>query len=259
MRQDNIGSVVRNDFLILQLAQSLYNKHGSDPTKFEYIRTKKRDQTELHSDVAASLSPFEQKLARHFSRVEIVGKRESSKSEVYTTSKACRNELDQLANFLGHDIRVHRDFYHLPEATIEVAKITKILLAMERGNLAEFQGKSLDKIEIEDELDPEMDESEQDDEDDKGDQDSDGEDEGGRDNEEDGDNEESGGDDEDGGNEESDCALGLRENLEMKMAEEPTSSSGKRKRMVSTQDEAESSKATHNFRIKFKLQFNFSK
>ena len=36
---------------------------------------KKRDQTELHSDVAASLSPFEQKLAQHFSRVEMIGKR----------------------------------------------------------------------------------------------------------------------------------------------------------------------------------------
>lgn len=59
------------------------------------------------------------------------------------------NELDQLANFLGHDIRVHRDFYRLPEATIEVAKISKLLLAMEKGTLGEFQGKSLDEIEIE--------------------------------------------------------------------------------------------------------------
>ncbi|KAI4801795.1 hypothetical protein KUCAC02_019666, partial [Chaenocephalus aceratus] len=63
------------------------------------------------------------------------------------------NELDQLANFLGHDIRVHRDFYRLPEATIEIAKISKILLAMEKGSLAAYQGKSLDEIEIEDELD----------------------------------------------------------------------------------------------------------
>nr|XP_055025623.1 uncharacterized protein LOC129415612 [Misgurnus anguillicaudatus] len=40
MKNDDISSVVRNDFLILQLSQSLYNKHGSDPTKFEYIRQK---------------------------------------------------------------------------------------------------------------------------------------------------------------------------------------------------------------------------
>lgn len=36
---------------------------------------KKRDQTELNRDIAACLSPLEQKLAKHFSRVEIVGKR----------------------------------------------------------------------------------------------------------------------------------------------------------------------------------------
>ncbi|KAL0155304.1 hypothetical protein M9458_049567, partial [Cirrhinus mrigala] len=59
------------------------------------------------------------------------------------------NELDQLASFLGHDIRVHRDYYRLPDATIEIAKISKLLLAMEKGNLARFQGKSLDEIEIE--------------------------------------------------------------------------------------------------------------
>ncbi|XP_073715804.1 uncharacterized protein [Misgurnus anguillicaudatus] len=43
MKNDDISSVVRNDFLILQLSQSLYNKHGSDPTKFEYIRQKVRE------------------------------------------------------------------------------------------------------------------------------------------------------------------------------------------------------------------------
>ncbi|XP_053724141.1 uncharacterized protein LOC128760622 isoform X2 [Synchiropus splendidus] len=47
MRKDNIASVVRNDFLLLQLAQSLFNKHGSDPTKAEYIRTKVREMGRL--------------------------------------------------------------------------------------------------------------------------------------------------------------------------------------------------------------------
>lgn len=59
------------------------------------------------------------------------------------------NELDQLANFLGHNIRVHRDFYRLLEATIEMAKISKLLLAMEKGTLGEFQGKFLDETEVE--------------------------------------------------------------------------------------------------------------
>lgn len=44
------------------------------------------------------------------------------------------NELDVLAQFLGHDIRVHREFYRLPEATVQVAKVSKLLLMMERGD-----------------------------------------------------------------------------------------------------------------------------
>lgn len=59
------------------------------------------------------------------------------------------HELDQVADFLGHDIRVHREFYRLPEATTQLAKISKLLLAMEKGTLASLQGKSLEEIEIE--------------------------------------------------------------------------------------------------------------
>ncbi|KAK9526372.1 hypothetical protein VZT92_015076 [Zoarces viviparus] len=62
------------------------------------------------------------------------------------------NELDQVADFLGHDIRVHRDFYRLPVPTTQLAKISKLLLSMEKGNLSSMQGKSLDAIEVEAEI-----------------------------------------------------------------------------------------------------------
>ncbi|XP_030294982.1 uncharacterized protein LOC115594830 isoform X4 [Sparus aurata] len=323
----------------------LFNRRrAGEVSKMTLESFKKRDQTELHGDLAASLSPVEQKLARHFSRVEIMGKRgrkvavllnpevlsaatllaekrdtcdvdkdnpflfgrpHCSHTSYYRGQDCMRhfaqmcgaknpenlrsthlrkhmatlsqilnlknNELDQLANFLGHDIRVHRDFYRLPEATIEVAKISKLLLAFEKGTLGEFQGKSLDEIEVEDELDLELDVGEQDDGDDGddgddeddgdggdgqaegddtiGDNESDGDDEGGRDDEGGGNSEEGGGDAKDGGSEESDCALGLRENQEMKMPEDPTSSSGKRKRMVSTQNKTKSYKGQKKLRV----------
>ncbi|KAJ8389499.1 hypothetical protein AAFF_G00118890, partial [Aldrovandia affinis] len=57
-------------------------------------------------------------------------------------------EMDQLASFLGHDIRVHREFYRLPEKTLQLAKVSKLLLALEQGRVAEFHGKTLDEIEI---------------------------------------------------------------------------------------------------------------
>ncbi|KAF7641213.1 hypothetical protein LDENG_00288930 [Lucifuga dentata] len=58
-------------------------------------------------------------------------------------------EMDQLANFLGHDIRIHREFYRLPEKTLQLAKISKVLMALKQGRLAEFHGKNLDEIGIE--------------------------------------------------------------------------------------------------------------
>lgn len=43
------------------------------------------------------------------------------------------NELDVVAQYLGHDIRTHREHYRLPTSTVQVAKVTKLLLAMEGG------------------------------------------------------------------------------------------------------------------------------
>ena len=63
------------------------------------------------------------------------------------------NELDILAQFLGHDIRVHRDFYRLPSATIQVAKVSKWLLAMEKGLPGFHRGLSLNDITLDDEDD----------------------------------------------------------------------------------------------------------
>lgn len=60
------------------------------------------------------------------------------------------NEQDILANFLGHDIRVHREFYRLPEGTIQVAKVSKLLLQMDTGSAGLRTGQSLDDIELED-------------------------------------------------------------------------------------------------------------
>ncbi|XP_057187527.1 uncharacterized protein LOC130552880 isoform X2 [Triplophysa rosa] len=242
----------------------------------------KRHQTELNQDIALSLSPFEQKMSKRFSRLEIMDKRGrkvavllnpelvramqlildkrdacdvdkdnpflfgrpkcsatsffngqdcirlfvhlcgAQNPEDFMSAQLCKqvatmsqilslkdNELDQLASFLSLDIRLHRDDYRLPDATLEIAKISKLLLAMEKGTLATFQGKSLDEIEIEDEIDLELDEEEISDED----------------------------------NEESDSfhgVMGIKRRMESTQDEAETSNGNKR-RMESTQDEAESS------------------
>ncbi|XP_036431265.1 uncharacterized protein LOC118811210 [Colossoma macropomum] len=44
--------------------------------------------------------------------------------------------------------RLHRQYYRLPQGTLLILASCKVLMAMERGMLSEFKGKSLDKIEI---------------------------------------------------------------------------------------------------------------
>ena len=59
-----------------------------------------------------------------------------------------KNELDLLATFLGHNIDVHREFYRLPEQTLQVAKVSKLLLAMEHGETRSLQGRNLDDVDV---------------------------------------------------------------------------------------------------------------
>ena len=58
------------------------------------------------------------------------------------------HELDILAGFMGHDIKIHREYYRLPEDTLQLVKVSKLLISIENGNVQECKGKSLDQIEV---------------------------------------------------------------------------------------------------------------
>jgi len=61
-------------------------------------------------------------------------------------------EVDWLARHLGHDIKVHRECYRLHESTIEIAKVSKLLLAVDSGCAGCWAGKSLSDINIDGKL-----------------------------------------------------------------------------------------------------------
>ena len=56
------------------------------------------------------------------------------------------NELDILAQYMGHDVRIHREVYRMPSGTMQLAKISKLLIALDKGTLP--QNRSLEDIEI---------------------------------------------------------------------------------------------------------------
>lgn len=67
---------------------------------------------------------------------------------LYTVLNLTENEMGLLANFLGHEVGVHREFCRLPESTPQLAKISKILIAKEKGRLPELQSLGLDGITV---------------------------------------------------------------------------------------------------------------
>ena len=59
------------------------------------------------------------------------------------------NEVEWLARHMGHDVNIHKKYYRLKEHTLELAKVSKLLLAVESGTAANFIGKTLDELQLE--------------------------------------------------------------------------------------------------------------
>lgn len=74
-------------------------------------------------------------------------------SQVFQMSS---NDIEQLATFMGHTSDVHKQVYRLPDDVYQTAKITKLLLLMENGKAAEYKGKTLDEINVDDEIEEEF-------------------------------------------------------------------------------------------------------
>ena len=60
--------------------------------------------------------------------------------------------MDWLARHLGHDINVHREFYRKHDSTIELAKVSKLLLAVDCGKVSHLAGQKLDDIQLDGKL-----------------------------------------------------------------------------------------------------------
>ena len=58
------------------------------------------------------------------------------------------SELEWLARHMGHDLSVHREYYRLHDSTLELSKVSRLLLAIDEGNVAKFQGKTLSEITV---------------------------------------------------------------------------------------------------------------
>lgn len=57
--------------------------------------------------------------------------------------------MEWIADHLGHSIEVHRDYYRLQESTLEICKVSKLLMAVENGSIHKLVGKKLSDIELE--------------------------------------------------------------------------------------------------------------
>nr|XP_018897196.1 PREDICTED: uncharacterized protein LOC109030598 [Bemisia tabaci] len=57
-----------------------------------------------------------------------------------------KNQMSWVTKHLGHNLDVHLTYYRQHETALEIAKVSKLLLAIDSGNLVQFKGKNLDDI-----------------------------------------------------------------------------------------------------------------
>ena len=61
-----------------------------------------------------------------------------------------QGEMEWLARHMGHELNIHKDFYRLHDSTIEIAKVSRLLMAIDSGRASKFVGKQLDEIKLDD-------------------------------------------------------------------------------------------------------------
>lgn len=131
--------------------QYLFGLPGTSNPLAGYIVMRKHAELALQNKERASLLTST-KLRKHLATITQIFKME-------------KNELEQLATFMGHTEKTHSEFYRLPDDVYQTAKISKILLLSKGGAFEKFKGKRLEEIEIDDMLIEE--ESEDDDDENK--------------------------------------------------------------------------------------------
>lgn len=110
----------------------LFNRRRiGEVSKMKLRNFLERDHSNTHERLG--LLDYEQKLCNYFERVELKGKRG-------------RKVAVQLTPEMSAALNLNLQFYRLSEPTIQSGKISKLLLALEKGQLHELQGKSLDQI-----------------------------------------------------------------------------------------------------------------
>lgn len=58
------------------------------------------------------------------------------------------SEFQLLCTHMGNSALVHQDYYRLPSQTLELAKVSKLRMAIQNGNLVSLCGKTLGEIDI---------------------------------------------------------------------------------------------------------------
>ncbi|GFS12156.1 hypothetical protein ElyMa_004852400 [Elysia marginata] len=49
-------------------------------------------------------------------------------------------EMEWLANHMGHELNIHSDFYRLHESTVEIAKVSRMLMTIDAGQARRYTG-----------------------------------------------------------------------------------------------------------------------
>ena len=58
------------------------------------------------------------------------------------------NEIQWLANHLDHSVDIHQEYYRLHNNAVGLAKVSRVLLAVDSGKCEKFQGNWLNEIQV---------------------------------------------------------------------------------------------------------------
>ena len=142
-RQRCVAALLTNEMVAnLQVQLNLRNKYVDSSNNFLFARPGKCETPYRGSDCLREHAVSAQTEHPETLTSTNLRKHLATCSQVLNISE---NQQDILADFMGHDIRVHRNFYRLPLGLVQKTQVSQILMAINGGKTSMY--KSIEEVE----------------------------------------------------------------------------------------------------------------
>lgn len=134
-----------------KLSRHMKSAHSDEKEVYSIMNSHSSEEKKLREKTLYKLK----NLGNHIHNIKVLREKRGSLVVVYRPPENAKVDPYKYlpcsscyGYFMGHDIKIHREYYRLPNSFQQIAKLSKIFLSLEEGKIFQNSGKNLEDIEV---------------------------------------------------------------------------------------------------------------